>query len=75
MRYLILVTQTETGYSAYPPDLPGVGVAGETYEETVELAREAIELHIEDLASQGLAVPEPSSEPQYVDVPGARGAA
>lgn len=30
MRYAVVFEKKATGYSAYPPDLPGVGVAAET---------------------------------------------
>ena len=33
MRYAIVIEQTDTGYSAYAPDLPGLGVAGFSIEE------------------------------------------
>jgi predicted RNase H-like HicB family nuclease len=68
MRYAIVIEKTATGYSAYPPDLPGVGVAGDTLEETVRLAREAIEFHIEGLRLDGEPVPEPTTRIEYVDV-------
>ena len=41
---------------------------GETREEAVALIREAISLHIEELRSEGLPVPRPSSEGEFVDV-------
>jgi predicted RNase H-like HicB family nuclease len=31
--YLVIVEKTETGYSAYSPDLPGCGSTGKTKEE------------------------------------------
>jgi hypothetical protein len=33
MRYLIIIEETTTGYSAYSPDLPGCVSTGETREE------------------------------------------
>ena len=57
--WTIVYERTPTGWSAYPPALPGVGVAGATREETERLVREAIELHIQSLAEGGLPVPEP----------------
>ena len=41
--------KTRTGWSAYTPELPGLGVAGATMPETRELLREAIVMHLEDL--------------------------
>lgn len=48
-----------TGWSAYAPALPGLGVAGGSREETERLIGEAIALHLEGLAVDGLPTPEP----------------
>ncbi len=69
MRYAVVIEKTATGYSAYPPDLPGVGAAGETIEEVARLIREAIELHLEGMRAEGLPIPEPS-QVEYVEVAG-----
>jgi predicted RNase H-like HicB family nuclease len=47
--YLAIFEQSETGFGAYLPDLPGCVAVGETREETLQLIREAIELHVESL--------------------------
>jgi hypothetical protein len=38
--YAVIFERTTTGWSAYVPDLPGLGVAGPTYEATEQLIRE-----------------------------------
>ena len=43
------------------PDLPGCFSAGSTIDEAIEMAREAIELHLEGLIEDGERVPEPRS--------------
>jgi predicted RNase H-like HicB family nuclease len=48
-RYRIVVERTDTGYSAYPPDLPGCASTGRTLEEVRASMREAIEFHLEGL--------------------------
>ncbi len=68
MRFAVVFEKTETGWSAYPPDLPGVGVAASTIEETRQLVREAIELHLEDLRDTGQPIPPASSQADYVEV-------
>lgn len=40
------------------PDLPGCFSAGDTLDEAIEHAREAIELHIDGLLDDGDAVPQ-----------------
>ena len=67
-KYLIIVEETDTGYSAYSPDLPGCGSTGKTKEEVERNIQQAIEFHIEGLKQDGHAVPEPSSYSSYVDV-------
>ena len=67
-RYAIAVEQAEGNLAAYVPDLPGCVATAESPEELDRLIREAIELHLEGLAEDGLPLPEPSSRVDYVDV-------
>lgn len=53
----VVYERTPTGWSAYPPGLPGVGVAGATREETERLVAEAITFHLQGLAEDGLPIP------------------
>ena len=60
MRYpVILEPAPEGGYSVMVPDLPGCFSHGDTYEEAVDHAREAIELHLFSLQEEGLKAPSP----------------
>jgi predicted RNase H-like HicB family nuclease len=68
MRFAILIDKTLTGFSAHVPDLPGCVAAGETREETLELMREAIALHLEGMRQHGETIPEPTSSFEYVEV-------
>ncbi len=68
MKYLIIIEKSETGYSAYSPDLPGCVSTGSTTEETEANMREAIEFHIEGLKEEGYDIPEPSSRSSYVEI-------
>ena len=68
MRYAIVIEKAENNYAAYVPDLPGCVTTGETIEETEQQIREAIEFHIRGLREDGLAIPEPSSQVNYVEV-------
>jgi predicted RNase H-like HicB family nuclease len=68
MKYLIILEPTATGYSAYSPDLDGCVAAGDDRDETIALMREAIALHLEGLAAEGLPVPAPQSEAAIVEV-------
>jgi predicted RNase H-like HicB family nuclease len=66
-RHAVVIEKTETGYGAYVPDLPRCVAAGDTYEETHQLIREAIPFHIEGLRRSGDPVPEPSTRVELVD--------
>ena len=68
MRYAIVIEKAGENYAAYVPDLPGCVATGATLEETEEMIREAIELHVEGLRADGQQVPEPSSRVHYIDV-------
>lgn len=52
----------EGGYVVSVPVLPGCFTQGETYEEAVEMAKDAIKCHIEGLLMDGLPVPEEDSQ-------------
>lgn len=68
MRYAIVIEKGEGNYSAYVPDLPGCVAVGDTIEETEREIREAIEFHLDGMRQDGLEIPEPSSQVNYVDV-------
>ena len=67
--YAAVFEQTSNGWSAYTPDLPGLGVAGATFEETEQLLREGIEFHIEGLHEDGLPIPEPHTQVKRLAIP------
>jgi predicted RNase H-like HicB family nuclease len=68
MRYLVVIEPTDTGFSAYSPDLPGCVSTGATREEVAPNMQEAIELHLEGLREEGYPVPEPSTSSSCVEV-------
>ncbi len=69
MRYAIVIEKATNNYSGYVPDLPGCVATGATAKATEQLLREAIQLHIDGMKEDGVAVPQPSSQVDYVDVP------
>jgi len=68
MRYAVVIEKAAKNFSAYVPDLPGCVATGATLEETEQLIREAIELHLSGLRDDGAPIPQPSSQVDYVDV-------
>jgi predicted RNase H-like HicB family nuclease len=59
--YVVIFGQTQTGWSAYVPDLPGLAAAGSTYEETEQLMHEAMDIHLAGMREDGESVPEPTT--------------
>lgn len=68
MKYLVIYEKSDTGWGAYVPDLPGLGVAGKTQDEVKELIREAVEFHLEGMRRHGETIPEPSTTTEYITV-------
>src|ERR1700727_1014858 len=68
MRYAVVIEKGERNYSAYVPDLPGCVSVGDTPEQVKSEIREAIEFHLEGMREDGLPIPRPSSQADYVEV-------
>jgi predicted RNase H-like HicB family nuclease len=70
--YLVVIENEGDSWGAYCPDLPGLGVAGDSREAVEQLIREAMELHLEGLREAGEAIPPPAAvATTLVDVPAA----
>jgi len=67
-RYAIVVEDAGTNLAAYVPDLPGCVATGQTKAEVESRIREAIALHLEGMAEDGLPIPEPTSQVHYVEI-------
>lgn len=67
-KYPVIIEKAKDNYSAYSPDLPGCVATGQTVKETLPRMRESIELHVEGLKREGLAIPEPSTKVKYIEI-------
>jgi predicted RNase H-like HicB family nuclease len=67
-RYLIILEDAGTNFSAYSPDLPGCVATGKTLEQTRRRMRSAIRLHLQGLAEDGLPTPAPHAIAEYLAV-------
>lgn len=67
MKYLIVIEATNTGYSAYSPDIDGCVATGSTTEEVTKNMQEAITFHLEGLKSEGYEISQPKSVSSYVE--------
>src|SRR6516162_2845832 len=67
-RYLIIIEETSSGYSAYSPDLPGCVATGETRDSVERKMHDAIEFHLDGLRRAGEPIPSPRSKAAYCEV-------
>jgi antitoxin HicB len=69
-RYTIILhpDPDEGGYTVTVPALPGVVTQGETLEEAIAMARDAIRLHVAALRADGEPVPEEREHPQAITI-------
>ena len=68
MRYAVVIEKGPTSYGAYVPDLPGCVAVGKTAAEVKKLIAEAVPLHLQGLREDGLPIPAPETECEYVEV-------
>lgn len=57
--------EEEGGYTVLVPAFPGCITYGETVDEAIEMAKEAIELYVEELRDHGEIVPDDSNLLEY----------
>lgn len=68
MKYLIILETTNTGFSAYSPDIQGCIATGATEEEAKTNIIEAIAFHLEGLNEAGEKIPVTQSKAIYVEI-------
>ena len=62
---ILLRKEPEGGYTVIIPSLPGCITYGDTIEEAIKMAKEAIELYIESLKEQGEEIPTDKETLEY----------
>ena len=60
--------EEEGGYTVTVPALPGCITQGETLEEAIAMAHDAIQGYLEALAKDGLPIPEEHEHPQLMKI-------
>lgn len=68
MRYAVVIERATSNYSAYVPDLPGCIATGNTFTEAEVEIRAAIAFHLNGMREDGLPIPAPMSQVEYVEV-------
>ena len=61
----MLRKEPEGGYTVLVPSLPGCITYGENVDEAITMAKEAIELYIEELKDHGEVIPDDSNLLEY----------
>jgi predicted RNase H-like HicB family nuclease len=69
MKYLIVIEQTQTGFSAYSPDLPGCIATANTREDVEREMKGTIAFHLDGLKAEGMPIPPPNSSSSYIEIP------
>ncbi|MFH0816832.1 MAG: type II toxin-antitoxin system HicB family antitoxin [Methanobacteriota archaeon] len=67
-KFLIVIEKSETGYSAYSPDLPGCVATGRTEREAEERMYGAIEMHVKGMLEDDVPVPKSTATSAYAIV-------
>ncbi len=66
---ILLDPDPESGtYTVTVPALPGIVTQGDSVEDAITQAREAIQVHIEGLLADGEPVPEEREHPQAITI-------
>jgi predicted RNase H-like HicB family nuclease len=68
VRYAVVIEKGPVSYGAYVPDLPGCVAVGDSAAEVKKLISEAISMHLDGMREDGEAIPEPSSQCEYIEV-------
>ena len=73
-RYLVVYERTPRNWSAYAPDVAGLGAVADTREEMEAQMQGALAFHFDCLVDEGKPIPLPTTTPRdgwdwgYVDV-------
>jgi antitoxin HicB len=62
---ILLHKEPEGGYTVNVPSLPGCITYGEDVDEAIAMAKEAIELYIEELKERGEVIPDDKDTLEY----------
>jgi predicted RNase H-like HicB family nuclease len=61
-RFLIIFEKTDSGFSAYAPDLPGCIATGKSRNYVEKQMFEAIQFHLDGLKESNYKIPEPKTD-------------
>lgn len=68
MKYLIIIEETKTGFSAYSPDVDGCIATGKTKQEIERNMQQAMEFHLEGLLLDNQKIPYSHTYSSYLEI-------
>ncbi len=66
-KYLIAVEKSETGYSAYSPEVLGCVATGKTIDKTLAIMKSALTRHLRAILEDGEEIPQPKGFQSYLE--------
>lgn len=66
-KYLVVVEKSQTGFSAYSPDVLGCVATGKTIEKTISNMKSALSLHLQSIVEDGEKLPKPGGLQSYLE--------
>jgi predicted RNase H-like HicB family nuclease len=66
-RYLIVIEKSETGFSAYSPDVLGCIATGKTLDQAIGNMKSALTFHLQGLVEDDEEIPKPRGVQSYLD--------
>ena len=66
-KYLIVVEKSETGYSAYSPEVVGCVATGKSIDKTLANMKSALAMHLRALLEEGEELPKPKGVQSYLE--------
>lgn len=70
MKYTVIVEKAPNNYCAFSPDVLGCISVADTYEEMLEMIREALEFHFECMELDGDTIPTPTAKVETLEAGG-----
>lgn len=68
MKYLIVIEETKTGFSAYSPDINGCIATGATKQQVEKNMQQAVVFHLEGLKLENQEIPRSHTYSNYLEI-------
>jgi len=65
---MVVIQKAGDNYAACVPDMDGVAATGDSVQQTLHNLQEAVEMHLEAMAADHEAAPDPQTLVDYIEV-------